>query len=83
MDRRPISDHVRRWLLPELEAWRTGGILADDQPGRILNLYETTEATARRKHSLALFALSGLAAVMIGATVLLLVSYNWRPCRRP
>ncbi len=78
MDRRPISDHVRRWLLPELDAWRTGGILADDQSARILNLYETTEETARRKHSLALFALSGLASVMIGAAVLLAVSYNWQ-----
>ena len=77
MNRRPISDQIRQWLLDELKIWRTGGILSDDQSGRILDLYETSAEVAQRKHSVALYVLSSLAAVMIGLAVLLVVSYNW------
>ena len=78
MERRPISDQIRQWLLGELEVWRAGGILADDQPGRILDLYETSPEAAGRRRSLAMFALSSVAALMIGLAALLVVSYNWQ-----
>lgn len=77
MDRRPISIQVRQWLLDEMKIWQAGGLLSNDQPARILDLYETPSEIALRKHSVALFALSGVAALMIGLAALLLVSYNW------
>jgi hypothetical protein len=78
MERRPISDQIRQWLLGEMEAWRAGGILADDQPRRILDVYETATEAAGRRRSLATFAVSGVAALMIGLAALLVVSYNWQ-----
>jgi uncharacterized membrane protein len=78
MDRHPIPNQVRQWLLKELELWRAGGILSNDQPGRILDLYETPAEAAGRKRSLAMFTLSSVAALMIGLAALLLVSYNWQ-----
>ncbi len=77
MDRRPISDSIRQWLIGELDVWRAGGILADDQTARILDLYETSTESARRRRSLAMFVLSSMAALMIGLAVLLVVAYNW------
>ena len=47
MERRPISSQIRAWLLGELPVWQAGGILADDQPARILDLYE--DARRRRR----------------------------------
>lgn len=77
MDRRPITSQVRQWLRDELNSWQAAGILSNDQPARILDLYETPAEIAQRKHSVALFALSSIAALMIGLAALLLVSYNW------
>ena len=82
MDRRPISESVRRWLLAELDAWRAGGILAADQPGRILDLYETPADAAGRRRSMAVFTLCGVAAVLVGLAVFLLVGYNWQDMSR-
>lgn len=78
MDRRPISPSVRQWLLGELDFWQSGGILSADQSGRLLDLYETPHQIARRKHSMAMFALCGLAATMVGLAALLVVGYNWQ-----
>ena len=73
-----FQTRFEQWLLGEMEAWRAGGILADDQPGRILDLYETSLEAAGRRRSLAMFALSSVAALMIGLAALLVVSYNWQ-----
>ena len=77
MARRPISAEMRQWLTEELEAWHAEGILDHEQAGRILDHYETVEEIADRKHSRALFVLSGLAMLMIALAALLLVGYNW------
>jgi hypothetical protein len=77
MTKRSISDSTRAWLLGELETWRNAGVVSAEQTGQILNLYESSEDAARRKHSGALFALMGVAALLIGAAVLLLIGYNW------
>jgi uncharacterized membrane protein len=74
---RPISGRVRRWLIGEMEDWWKQGILTGDQADRILGLYETDVQIAQHKRVMAWFALSGVAAVMIGLAVLLLVGYNW------
>jgi len=78
MDRRPISQSVRQWLLDEIGFWQSSGILSADQSGRLLDLYETPSQIANRKHSMAMFALCGLAATMIGLAALLVVGYNWQ-----
>lgn len=78
MERRQISARVRQWLCEELQVWRAGGILADNQAARIFDLYETADQSASRRRSLAMYALSGIATVMVGLAVLLLVSYNWQ-----
>lgn len=78
MERRPISDPIRKWLTGELDAWRDNGILADDQSGRILDLYETAADAATRRRSTAMLALTSVAALMIGLAVLLTVGYNWQ-----
>ncbi|MEN6406957.1 MAG: GDYXXLXY domain-containing protein [Thermoguttaceae bacterium] len=77
MPRRSIVPSVRAWLIGELDFWQTEGIVSGDQSARIVDLYETQADDARRKRFLAVFALCGLAALMVGLSVLLLVGYNW------
>jgi len=78
MNRRPLSKSTRQWLLGELDAWHLGGILSADQSVRILELYETPAEAAGHKRRLATFTLGGLAALMIGLAVLLVIGYNWQ-----
>ena len=78
MSRRPISEQVRQWLNGELEVWRTGGILNEAQSDQILNFYETSGEAMSRRRSVAMFALSGIAALLVGLAALLVVSYNWQ-----
>jgi uncharacterized membrane protein len=78
MDRRPISDQIRWWLTGELDVWQAGGILTDDQPARILDLYETASDAVGHRRSRAVFAISSLAVLMIGLAVFLAVGYNWQ-----
>lgn len=77
MASRTIPDRTRTWLLGEIEVWRNAGIVSKDQAGLILGLYESPAETTRRKHSLAVFALMAVAALLVGLAVLLLVGYNW------
>ena len=77
MEKRTIVDGTRAWLLGEMEVWRAGGLVSQEQAGRILDLYETPVEVSRRKHSLAIFALMSVAAFLVGLAVLLLIGYNW------
>lgn len=74
---REISERQRRWLVGELGCWQARGILAEDQAARILELYGTTEELAERRGARALFTLSGLAALLVGLALMLLIGYNW------
>jgi hypothetical protein len=78
MTRRSIPNADRAWLLTEIDVWRRAGILSAEQSGRIVDLYETSDEVAERKHSVAIFTLCSVAAVMIGLAVLLVVGYNWQ-----
>jgi uncharacterized membrane protein len=78
MNQRPLSSSLRSWLLAELDVWQAGGIVSEEQSGKILDLYETTEGEGRRQRSLAIFTICSVAALMIGLAVLLLVGYNWQ-----
>jgi uncharacterized membrane protein len=77
MDRRPISTQTRQWLSQEVDVWRSSGIVSGEQSGAILDLYDTPAELAQQKRSLALLALSALAAVMVSLAVLLVIGYNW------
>jgi uncharacterized membrane protein len=76
-DRKPLSQQQHDWLVGQLQAWRTAGLVGEEQAGKILALYETGDERQERRRSWLLFTLSGLVAVLFGAAVLLLVSYNW------
>jgi uncharacterized membrane protein len=78
MQHRPISSSVREWLVGELGVWRSEGVVANGQPDQILAIYETATEAASRRRSMAMYALSSLAALLIGLAALLLVSYNWQ-----
>lgn len=74
---REISERQRRWLVGELDWWQVRGVVDEDQAARILELYGTSEELAERRGARALFTLTGLAALLVGLAVLLLIGYNW------
>lgn len=76
--KRAMADTVRPWLWGEVSVWRELGIVSADQSARILDLYESPTEVAERKRSVAVFALMGLAGLMVGVATLLLVGYNWQ-----
>ena len=77
MPRRLISALQREWLDDELLAWRAEAILSEEQGHRIRELYETAGESAGRQQSRAVFTLMGLAGLLVGLGVLLLIGYNW------
>ena len=48
MDKRPLSQSVRQWLLDEVDLWRGQGLVSDDQANAILDLYETPRQSSAR-----------------------------------
>lgn len=77
MNDRPITDSNRRWLDGELEAWSQAGLIAPDQALGIRTCYEPLAKSGHRKQDQARFAVQGLAALMVGLALLLLIGYNW------
>lgn len=78
MSDRQLSDEMRTWLQGELTAWQQQQLITADQASSILQHYEPETAARQRKQNVFLVALGGLAALMIAAAVLLLVSFNWQ-----
>jgi uncharacterized membrane protein len=83
MAKRELSERNRQWLAAEMQAWHAEGVLSQEQPGRILALYETPQDAAFRKHSVATFALMSVAALLVGLAALLLIGYNWEAMPKP
>ncbi len=77
MSKRTISSSKRSWLLDEMEWWRDAGILTQGQSQDILDQYESVAQAADSNSSRAVNALMGTAALLVGAGVLLLISFNW------
>ncbi|TXT33747.1 MAG: hypothetical protein FD138_1803 [Planctomycetota bacterium] len=77
MSKRAISSSKRSWLLDEMEWWRDAGILTAGQSQEILDQYESVTEAAESHSSRAVNALMGAAALLVGAGVLLLISFNW------
>ncbi len=82
MEKQAISTKQRAWLLEALQAWRGWGIVSEEQAGRILDLYETPAAIVERQRSRGIFTLMGVAALLVGLAVLLLIGYNWAAMSR-
>src|SRR5947207_1005120 len=76
-ERQPLSQQQHDWLIAQVNSWRGRGIVADEQAGQIIALYETGEERQERRKSWLLYTLSALAMVLFGAATLLLVGYNW------
>src|SRR3984957_6001458 len=83
MAKRELSERNRQWLAAEMQAWQAEGVLSQEQPGRILALYETQQDVSFRKHSVATFALMSVAALLVGLAALLLIGYNWEAMPKP
>ncbi len=83
MAKRELSERNRQWLAAEMQTWQAEGVLSQEQPGRILALYETPQDAVLRKHSVATFALMSVAALLVGLAALLLVGYNWEAMPKP
>lgn len=77
MDKRPLSQSQRSWLLGEIKIWQTQGLIQVDQTEDILRLYELPHESAARQQSWGLFALRAIAALFIGLAVFLVIGYNW------
>jgi uncharacterized membrane protein len=77
MDKRPLTQSMRQWLLDEIELWRSKGFVNEDQAGAILDLYESPRQSSDRQQSIAIYVLVGIAAMFVGLSALLLVGYNW------
>lgn len=74
---RPLNDSHRRWLVEELDHWRSQGLVDAATGERILAEYESSAETSQRKRSIAQLTLMGIAASFVGLAVLLVVGYNW------
>src|SRR5438105_8820952 len=77
MNKRPLPQSTRDWLLDQIKVWQAGGIVSEDQAGAILDLYETPTQSAARRQSVAIYILVGIAAFFVGLAALLIVSLSW------
>lgn len=77
MDKPSLPDPARRWLTEALALWREKGIISHDQAGIILALYGSQADPSRRNHARVLYVLSAMAAFLFGASILLVIGYNW------
>ena len=74
-----MAPSLYRQIAEESESWAKEGLITPEQRTAILGRYEETSAPAAPANELPLFirALLILACVLIGAAVLLVVSFNW------
>ena len=77
MPAREISDGQRKWLEVQLADWTGREIVTREQAARILATYESAEEVGHRKRSYFSFVIIGLAALMVGLALFLLIGYNW------
>ncbi|MEX0977958.1 MAG: DUF2157 domain-containing protein [Pirellulales bacterium] len=77
MSGRRISNQERAWLDEELRQWSSAGLIDAAAAEGIRGSYETVATSGQRKHALARLALQGIASLLVGLAVLLLIGYNW------
>ncbi|MSU78935.1 MAG: DUF2157 domain-containing protein [Gemmataceae bacterium] len=83
MEKRPLTPTMRQWLLDQMKHWREQNLVSDDQAETILDLYETPRQSSSRQQSVAIFVLLGVAALLVGMAVFLLIGYNWNAIPAP
>ncbi|MFM8220583.1 MAG: DUF2157 domain-containing protein [Planctomycetaceae bacterium] len=72
-----LSRSKRRWLLDQLERWRSQGIVTTEQSQQILAQYQSPEVAAAVTWQRAINVLVGVAALLVLAGTLLIISFNW------
>ncbi len=77
MEKQPLAQNHRQWLLDQMALWRRENLVTEEQKHAILDLYQTQQQSAARQQSIAIFVLLGVAAFLVGLAVLLLIGYNW------
>jgi uncharacterized membrane protein len=77
MEKLPLTQAMRKWLLDQVDIWRDKNLVTADQADSILDLYETPKTSAARQQSVAIYVLLGIAAFFVALAVFLLVSFNW------
>jgi hypothetical protein len=77
LDKRPLSQPQRSWLLGEIKVWQGQGLVRAEQAEDILGLYEMPNESAARQQSWGLFALRAVAALFVGLAVFLVIGYSW------
>jgi uncharacterized membrane protein len=77
MNTREISDGQHEWLAGEMESWTAQGLMTRDQADRILGLYGSPEERSERRGGRAVSAITSLATLLVGLSVLLLGAFNW------
>lgn len=70
----PVGARTYDWLKRQLDDWQAGGLVSPDQAGRILARYSPI---GRFSAARAAFGLTGLAVLMAGVALLLVIGYNW------
>jgi hypothetical protein len=83
MEKRPLSQSLRQWLLDEIELWRRDGLVTEEQANAILDRYETSRQSSARQQSIAIYVLVGVAALFVGLAVFMLIGYNWDAFSNP
>jgi hypothetical protein len=77
MPARELSDGQRKWLEGQLADWTSRELVTSDQAARILATYETADEVGHRKRSYFSFVIIGLAALLVGLALFLVIGYNW------
>lgn len=77
MSQERLSKRQRHWLKSQLDSWESEGIVTQEQASRVLAHYESPADYAKHQHSMAMLTITGVAALLMGLGVLLLVGYNW------
>ena len=72
-----LSNNIRKWFDGEIASWAAGGIISNDQANQIKALYETETEVVNRQQSIFSFALMGLAGLMVGLALFLVIGHNW------
>ncbi|MBI3823253.1 MAG: DUF2157 domain-containing protein [Planctomycetes bacterium] len=83
MEKRPLTQSMRQWLLDQLDHWRRAGLVNEDQANAIVELYETPTQSSERHQSIAIYILIGIAAMFVALGAFLCITFNWQYLPKP
>lgn len=82
MQRSKLTAAQQKWLDEELVGWQQDQIVSGEQAAQIRGRYESADEIHERKRSVAVQALFGMAGLLFGVAVLLLIGFNWSELSR-